>query len=324
MTLLFEFLTYNNIQMLFASICVLISFLLVFWNIIFRGSLDRRLDIIYNEREQIRQREREYLKKGEKTLSKSMRSEPFYEKIVSMFNLLKRAEDETVVLKLRQAGYYGQGPVITYLAIKLLLPPAAFFVAWIYGYSILTQYLPNVAIFIIVIVFAYLSSKFPDLYLANIKTKREKEMVQFWPDTLDLMLLAIQSGMSMEMAFKTVSGEIRSQSAVVSDELLLTLAELSYLQDRGQALRNLEKRVDVEAVRSVVTALLQSERYGTSVSQALRTLAQDTRDARMTAAEKKAAALPPKLTVPMIIFFLPVLFVIIMTPAMLQIIPMMN
>lgn len=324
MSALLELLTYDNIQVMFATLCVLTSLLLVFWNSIFKRSLNRRLDIINNEREEIRQREREKLRNSKETLSSSMRADPFYEKIVNMFNLLKRAEDEQVALKLKRAGYYGQGSVITYLAIKMLLPPVALVVAWVYGYGVLAQQLPAVAIFAIVILFSLLSGKFPDIYLKNKTNKREKEMVRFWPDTLDLMLLAVQSGMSMEMAFKTVSGEIRSQSEVVSDELLLTLAELSYLQDRGQALRNLEKRVDVEAVRNVVAALLQSERYGTSISHALRTLAQDTRDARMTAAEKKAAALPPKLTVPMIIFFLPVLFVIIMAPAVLQILPMMN
>lgn len=319
-----DLLTYENIQILFAGICVLTSFLLLFWNRIFTGSLERRLNSIYDERERIRRRERERLRKGEVTLSTSMRAEPFYERIVSTFNLLKRAEDEETALTLKQAGYHGRGAVITYLATKLLLPPAALLVAWIYGYGVLSQYLPMPVIVLIVVAFAYLSSKFPDIYLKNRTIKRQTEMVRFWPDALDLMLLAVEAGMSMEMAFKTVSGEIRSQSEVVSDELLLTLAELSYLQDRAQALRNLERRMDVEAVRSVVTALLQSERYGTSIAQALRTLAQDTRDSRMTEAEKKAAALPPKLTVPMIIFFLPVLFAIIITPAMLQIIPMMK
>lgn len=319
-----EFFTYENTQILFAGISVITSFLLLFWNRIFTGSLERRLNSIYDERERIRRRERERLGAGAITLSTSMRAEPFYERIVATFNLLKRAEDEELALKLKQAGYQGRGPVITYLASKFLLPPVAFFAAWIYGYGVLSQYLSGQVIILIIVVFAYFSSKFPDIYLKNRTIKRQVEMVRFWPDALDLMLLAVEAGMSMEMAFKTVSGEIRSQSEVVSDELLLTLAELSYLQDRAQALRNLEKRMDVEAVRSVVTALLQSERYGTSIAQALRTLSQDTRDARMNEAEKKAAALPPKLTVPMIIFFLPVLFAIIITPAILQIIPLMN
>lgn len=318
------FLTYENIQIFFAGICVTTSFLLLFWNRIFTGNaFKRRLDSIYGERERIRQRERERLK-NQGSLSTSMRAEPLYERIVATFNLLKRAEDEEVNLALKKAGYHGRGPVITYLAIKLILPPLALAVAWVYGYGILSGHLPTPVIALIVVAFGYISSKFPEIYLRNRTIKREAEMVRFWPDALDLMLLAVEAGMSIESAFKTVSTEIRSQSEVVSDELLLTLAELSYLQDRSQALRNLEKRMDVEAVRSVVTALLQSERYGTSISQALRTLAQDTRDNRMNAAEKKAAALPPKLTVPMIIFFLPVLFAIIITPAILQIIPMMQ
>lgn len=319
-----DFLSYETTQITLSGICVFTSFLLLFWNRIFTGSLERRLNSIYDERERIRRRERERLKQGEVTLSTSMRAKPVYERIVSTFNLLKRAEDEEIALKLKQAGYQGRGPIITYLASKLLLPPIAFLAAWIYGSGVLYQFLPEQVIVLIIVVFAYLSSKFPNIYLKNRTIKRQKEMVRFWPDALDLMLLAVEAGMSMEMAFKTVSGEIRSQSDVVSDELLLTLAELSYLQDRAQALRNLEKRMDVEPVRNVVTALLQSERYGTSIAQALRTLSRDARDARMTEAEKKAAALPPKLTVPMIIFFLPVLFAIIITPAVLQIIPLME
>ena len=125
--------------------------------------------------------------------------------------------------------------------------------------------------------------------------------------------------MSIEAAFKRVSDEIGSQSIALAEELTLTTAELSYLQDRRQAYENLAKRTDLEGVRSVCVALQQAERYGTPLGQTLRVLAQENRDMRMSEAEKKAAALPPKLTVPMILFFLPVLFVVILGPAAIRV-----
>jgi tight adherence protein C len=125
--------------------------------------------------------------------------------------------------------------------------------------------------------------------------------------------------MSVEAAFRKVSAEIGSQSVALAEELTLTTAELSYLQDRKQAYENLAMRTDLDGVKSVCTALQQAERYGTPLAQTLRVMAQENRDMRMTEAEKKAAALPPKLTVPMILFFLPVLFVVILGPAAIRV-----
>jgi tight adherence protein C len=149
--------------------------------------------------------------------------------------------------------------------------------------------------------------------------KRQQSIRRAWPDALDLMLICVESGMSLEMAFKKVAVEIGLQSPQLAEELVLTTAELSYLQERRKAYENLANRTGLDGVKAVCVALIQAERYGTPLGQALRVLAQENRDMRMAEAEKKAAALPPKLTVPMIIFFLPVLFAVIMGPAMIQI-----
>ena len=125
--------------------------------------------------------------------------------------------------------------------------------------------------------------------------------------------------MSIEAAIKRVADEIGGQSIALAEELILTNAELSYLPERRQAYENLNARTGLDSVKSVTQALVQAERYGTPVATALRVLASESRDMRMNEAEKKAAALPPKLTVPMILFFLPVLFVVIMTPALIQV-----
>ncbi len=130
-----------------------------------------------------------------------------------------------------------------------------------------------------------------------------------------MLLICVQSGMSVEAAFGKVSREIANQSVELGEEMSLTTAELSYLPDRRQAFENLAKRTGLSGVKAVTTALIQAERYGTPVGQALRIMAKENRDMRMSEAERKAASLPPKLTVPMIIFFLPVLFLVILGPA---------
>jgi tight adherence protein C len=128
--------------------------------------------------------------------------------------------------------------------------------------------------------------------------------------------------MSIEAAFRKVSDEVGSQSVALAEELTLTTAELSYLPDRRAAYENLAKRTDLDGVKSVCMALQQAERYGTPLATMLRVMAQENRDMRMSEAEKKAAGLPPKLTVPMILFFLPVLFIVILGPAAIKVMAM--
>jgi tight adherence protein C len=165
----------------------------------------------------------------------------------------------------------------------------------------------------------WVGMRLPDLFLKNLITRRQQSIRRAFPDALDLMLICVESGMSVDAAFKKVSEEVGTQSIPLAEELALTTAELSYLQDRRQAYENLATRTNIDGVKAVCTALIQAERYGTPLGQALRVLAQENRDMRMAEAEKKAAGLPPKLTVPMILFFLPVLFVVILGPAAIRV-----
>jgi tight adherence protein C len=165
---------------------------------------------------------------------------------------------------------------------------------------------------------AFLGSYAPSLFIENLIQKRQRSIKIAFPDALDMLLICVQSGMSVEAAFGKVSKEVANQSLELAEELSLTTAELSYLQDRRQAFDNLGKRTGIPGVRAVTTALVQAERYGTPVGQALRVMAKENRDIRQSEAEKKAASLPPKLTVPMVLFFLPVLFVIILFPAAIR------
>ena len=170
---------------------------------------------------------------------------------------------------------------------------------------------------------AYVGMQLPLMLLKSKIQKRQLSIQRAFPDSLDLLLICVESGMSIEAAFKKVSEEIGTQSVALAEELTLTMAELSYLPDRRQAYENLAKRTDLEGVKSVCMALQQAERYGTPLATMLRTMAQENRDMRMSEAEKKAAGLPPKLTVPMILFFLPVLFVVILGPAAIKVMGIM-
>src|SRR5947207_2351831 len=201
------------------------------------------------------------------------------------------------------------------LAARAVTPIVLFLGAALYVF-VITQMDKSLTIKLgICIAAAYLGLQAPMLFLKNAITKRQLSIRRAFPDSLDLLLICIESGMSVEVAFRKVSTEIAGQSIALSEEFALTTAELSYLQDRKVAYENLAKRTGLEGVKSVCLALQQSERHGTPLGQSLAVVAQENRDMRMNEAEKKAAALPPKLTVPMILFFLPVLFIVILGPS---------
>jgi tight adherence protein C len=280
--------------------------------------LAKRMKAVASERERIRQRERERMTKSEKV---SLRQTPkqLVSRVVEDFNLGKWLAQEAAREKLTQAGYRGQAPYITFLFFRLVTPIVMFVASILYVFLIshMTYSMP-IKIGMCVLA-AYGGLQAPMLFLKNAISKRQLSIRRAFPDALDLLLICIESGMSVETAFRKVSIEIVTQSVALSEEFTLTTAELSYLQDRKVAYENLAKRTGLEGVKSVCLALMQAERYGTPLGHSLRVMAQENRDMRMNEAEKKAAALPPKLTVPMILFFLPVLFVVILGPTGIKI-----
>lgn len=302
-----------------AASSVFLAILVVAWPYLARDQLKVRMAEVASERERIRFRERARLNRSKKHVT--LRSEPkkFYQAIVERFNLAKQAEAPELVRRLRMAGYRGQGPAVTFVAARLISPVVLFAIAALYVFVVLRLQHPLVVKLGLVLAVAALGYYAPLLYVRNRITKRQQAIRRAWPDTLDLLLICVESGMGIESAFRKVSEEIGFQSAELAEELSLTTAELSYLQDRRKAYENLGERTGLEGVRGVVTSLIQSEKYGTPLGQSLRVLAQENRDMRMSEAEKKAAALPPKLTVPMILFFLPILFAVIITPAIIQV-----
>jgi tight adherence protein C len=276
-------------------------------------NLSKRMKAVANERERLRQRERERLNTREKvTLRQAPRQ--LVQRAVTDFNLGKWVAQEAAREKLVMAGYRGQAPYTTFLFARMLTPIVFLAGSLFYLFVLAKTQQPPMMRLAMCIGMAYLGMHAPMLFLKNAIKKRQLSIKRAFPDALDLLLICVESGMSIEAAFRRVSQEIGSQSIPLAEELTLATAELSYLQDRKMAYENLAKRTGLEGVKSVSLALQQAERYGTPIALTLRVLSQENRDMRMTEAEKKAAALPPKLTVPMILFFLPVLFVVILGP----------
>jgi len=284
--------------------------------------LKARMKSVALERDELRARQRARLASEAERRRKGLREEQSagMRSIVDRLDLRRALADDQTMNKLRMAGFRGQNPLTKFLFFRLVLPFVGFALAAFYLFVM--NMLPEQPLFVklfIAIVAAYAGFYAPVLYVSNRASKRKESIQKAWPDALDLLLICVESGMSVEAAFRRVADEIGVQSVELAEEFVLTNAELSFLQERRQAYENLANRTGLDSVKSVAQALIQAERYGTPVAHALRVLANESRDQRMNAAEKKAAALPPKLTVPMILFFLPVLFAVILGPAGIQV-----
>lgn len=315
--LLFQ--TYKELVIsLLAASGVASGIMVALWPYISGDALARRMRMVTDESERIRVRERARLQASGKL---SLRPEPkkIFKDIVERFGLAQQANDGATRRRLRMAGFRGDGPLMAYLALRLLVPLGLAAFAAFYLFVLTDINKPFVVKWGIVVAVGCIGYYGPSVYVKNLTDKRQKAMRQAWPDALDLMLICVESGMSIEGALRKVASEIGSQSVELAEELSLTTAEMSYLADRRKAFENLAERTGVDSIRQAVTTLLQAEKHGTSLGQSLRVLAQESRDTRMSLAEKKAASLPPKLTVPMIVFFLPVLFGVILGPAIIQI-----
>jgi len=306
------------LTMLFAAIAAGATVLTLAMPLLAKDTLSTRMKAVAFEREKIRLRERERMAQGNKvTLRQSPKA--YMKTIVENFNLSKWVGQEQARTMLVQAGYRGQAPYVTYLFFRMVMPVAMLLASLFYMFVVIQLDQPTPIKIGIAIGAAYFGMLSPNLFLRNKIQRRQVSIKRAFPDALDLLLICIESGMSVEAAFQRVSVEVGTQSIPLAEELTLTTAELSYLPDRRQAYDNLAQRTGLEGVKSVCLALQQAERYGTPLGATMRVLSQESRDARMSEAEKRAAALPPKLTVPMILFFLPVLFVVILGPAAIRV-----
>lgn len=285
-----------------------------------RDGLGQRLKNVAQRREELRAKHHASLN-AKRT---SLRIEPvasvkFMKGIVERFDLAKLVESEGSKEKLAKAGYRGPTPAMIFMFFRFVMPFVVFAIALLYLFVLSHLAWSTIMKVGAAVAAALVGYYLPDLFVSNVIARRQSSIMRAFPDALDLLLICVESGMSIEPAFTRVASEIGQQSSELAEELALTTAELSYLPERRQAFENLATRCGHAGVKAVATALNQAEKYGTPLGQALRVAAQENREMRMSEAEKKAAALPAKLTVPMIIFFLPCLFVVIMGPAIMKV-----
>jgi tight adherence protein C len=290
-----------------------------------RNTLGKRLKAVAERREELRAKHKESLKerRGSGLRTEAKGSTRLIKQISARFNLTKLVASEGTQDKLQQAGMRGPTPLIVFNFCRFVMPFVVFVLALLYIYFLAHVTWPPMMKLAAAVGAALIGFYLPDVFITNVIHRRQASIMSAFPDALDLLLICVESGMSVEAGFTKVAAEIGQASTELAEEFALTTAELSYLPDRKQAFDNLAKRCGHPGVKAVATALNQAERYGTPLGQALRICAQENREMRMQEAEKKAAALPAKLTVPMILFFLPVLFVVIMAPAIMKISRMM-
>jgi tight adherence protein C len=238
--------------------------------------------------------------------------------VVDRLNLLKSGQSERISQKLMRAGWRSKDAIIRYLFAKLALPLTfgVLVVFFLYGLNLYgLQPTTKLGFALGSVIFgAYL----PDILIKNMAQKRQDKIRKSLPDALDLMVICAEAGLSLDATLNRVSQEMELACPELADELGLTGLELGFLPDRRKALQNLALRIDLPVVRGVVNTLMQSEKYGTPLAQSLRIMSGESRNERIMKAEEKAARLPAMLTVPMVIFTLPPLFVVLLGRAILN------
>ena len=287
-------------------------------------TLQKRMKAVAVERERLRGAARDQF--NARTGGNRLRQapKPFMKRIVDDFNLTKWLGTETSKMQLLRAGYRGPQAEIAFLFFRLVMPPVFMGLAIFYVFVVKLVDVTALTGVAIVIAACGLGLKAPEIFLANQIGKRQESIAGAFPDAMDLLLICVESGLSIEAALQRVGQEIGTQSVPLAEELTLTMAELSYLSDRVQAYSNLGARIGLDGVSQIVTVLVQAERVGTPLASALRVVSLEARQRKLLTAEQKAAALPPKLTLPMMLFFLPCIFVIILGPAVITAMAQLN
>ncbi len=308
---------FDALIILLSAAAAAVSFAAFVWPYLVRSEKKERYkEVIEKKRKALYEQAREDIASG-----KFDRQEDKITAAQSMAALYKlqklagKASGEARTLML-QAGIRNPSAPLKYLTLRLTLP------FMLSGFALLVlkggdKEVANALILLVCFVSALIGFYLPRLLVKNIADKRKHEISLTFPDALDMLLICVQGGIGIEAAISRIGGTIADSSAVLAEELGILSAELSLLNDRHAAYMGFANRAGSTAAKSFANSMLQAEQYGTSISKAIRVLADESRELRMSTAEQKAASLPPKLTVPMILFFLPPLFVVILGPAFL-------
>jgi tight adherence protein C len=305
--------TPEDVIVLSAAVAVAVSALAVWQALLVRDDLTPRLKALAERRAALKAN---MLASAPRTRRKA--SDTLMHSVVARLNLLRSREAERARLALARAGIRSKDAVVTYLFCKIVLPfvlgaAAMASIDWLHLIDVKEAYRMPTALGAVLLGFLA-----PGIYVKNLADKRRAAIQKGLPDALDLLVICAEAGLSLDAALTRVAREIGPSCPELADEVGLAAVELGFLPERRQALENLNQRTDMAAIRGVVNTLQQTEKYGTPLAQSLRVLAAEFRNERLMKAEEKAARLPAILTVPMIIFILPPLFIVLIGPAILR------
>ncbi|MDJ0951029.1 MAG: type II secretion system F family protein [Alphaproteobacteria bacterium] len=309
-------LTPDVIVLLMAGGAAVFAVLAVWVTIVQRDPLGPRLKMLSERRAALKAGLMATRKRDTKSQKRSVGA---MRRVVKRLNLLRSQQSEKSRNKLMQAGYRGSDAMVVYLFFKLAMPLFSGAVS-VTVFYILQLYQLQPAVKLLLTMSSVVGGFYaPDIFIKNAIDKRKHALRKALPDALDLMVICAEAGLGMDAAFTRVSREMAGSSAEMADELALTAIELSFLPERRKALENLNDRTDMSEIRGVVNTLMQTEKYGTPLANSLRVLSAEFRNERLMKAEEKAARLPAVLTVPMVAFILPSLFVVLIGPAAIRV-----
>ena len=302
-----------------AALAVLVT-VLALWQVMRPNtSFERRLEQVVEGKERLRQ-----------NLLATRRGRPrltpagLMRQAVTRLNLLRSRHASEARGKLARAGFRSQDAMVAYLFAQVSLPFLFGIAAMADTHGLHLLPLPPEFAFVPAMAAVLLGFYAPKIYLRNVADKRAKQLQRALPDGLDLMVICAEAGLSLDATLGRVSRELGNTWPELAEELGITAAELTFLPERRTAFENLNTRTESDGIRGVVNTLTQTAKFGTPLAQSLRVLAAEMREARMTRAEEKAARLPAMLTVPMIIFILPTLFIVLLGPAAINIMDTME
>lgn len=310
----FESIGQEEIVIAMAGLSALVMTIAVWSALVVRDPSQRRMKEMVDRRLQLKEGVMVTPRRRQKLQATTMMRQ-----VVDRLKLLRTAQADKLARRLAQAGWRSKDAVVRFLFAKLALPFVFGGVALFVLYVLELYDLDSIQKMLVVLGLTIFGTYAPEIYVKNTIQKRWAVIRKALPDALDLMVICAEAGLSLDATMQRVSDELAGASPELSEEFGLTAAELSFLPDRTTALGNLKERVDLPAMRGLVNSLVQSERYGTPLAQSLRVLAAESRNERVIKAEEKAARLPAMLTVPMIIFILPPLFIVLIGPAGLDI-----
>lgn len=311
----FPFLLREDVVAAFVALSTFLVVLAVWRTLLLRNPMAARLKALERRRQGLREDMLNTRRRGAELKAEHVH---LMRRVIDKLSLMRGGVTGAATAKLEQAGWRSRDALIAYLFLKLVLPVGAGGFALvmisalnIYDLEPLARMTASVGV---VLLFAYA----PDLFVRNATDKRRRKLTKAVPDALDLMVICTEAGLSLDATLARVARELGEAYPELGDELSLASIELGFLPERAKALDNLARRTNLASIRGLVSTLIQTEKYGTPLSNSLRVLATEFRNERMLRAEAKAAKLPATLTVPMVLFIMPALFVVLLGPAVIR------